>query len=67
MWVRRLLNLWRSEEPVPNGSVADDLSEAQDLQAEQNRHTAFIVRHIDQVSDRVRADAKRAEDRLARR
>ncbi len=48
-------------------SNMDELREREGLQAELERHGAFIEHHIDAVSARVRSDARHAEDRLRRR
>lgn len=66
-WLRKLLHLPMRDEPTRAGSTNDELREAKELATEQTRHTAFIVRHVDRVSDRVRLDAVEAERRFVER
>lgn len=61
---RRMLG--RPSTPVDHADSekAAGIHEREELQAELDRHGAFIEAHIDEVAERVRADALAGDDRV---
>lgn len=62
--LRRMFH--RTSGPVAHADsgMTAELHEREDLQAELDRHGAFIEAHIDEVAERVRTDAIAGDDRV---